>query len=549
MTSSRRPSRLGLLAALVAVVGLAAAAGSAPVAARVATPAASGAATYAVVADAYVSARRPRANFGRAKRLLVRGRPATRAFLAFDLRASHVSDPHVTLQLWVSGRGSVAVRALGTAKWRERRITWRNAPKVSRKGALKLGSTRAGKWVQIDLTSAVLPGGVVTVALLPGGRTGSVTVSSRESSHAPKLSIAAGTSPPPPPPPPASPPPPAPPPKNACGPPYSSDSPWNTPISSSPAIDPNSQQYVNYLTMNSDDSLLTSDPTQYSYPVFNVDGTTAVHTIRGDGTYSNVSGQSSMNIVHPFTVSIPVPIGTAAANGSDGQAIILNPATGDEWAFWQLQPDLSHPGDYQATNGYHYNTNWNGVPPKGFGSRGPGMTYLDGLIRPCEIMQGHIDHAIAFAFRSPSADWVYPATKSDGNDFGDAYSTVPGTTMRIPEGGRFQLDPTLTDDQLGPLTDKHGNPCSTKNPDGTWQLTACLVIAHALQKYGMIVADHAGRSKIYAEYSDCDATCTGWTAHWGQTISGVAVPALDEYTANAIPLTKMRVLKLGPLNP
>ena len=66
----------------------------------------------------------------------------------------------------------------------------------------------------------------------------------------------------------------------------------------------------------------------------------------------------------------------------------------------------------------------------------------------------------------------------------------------------------------------------------------------------MIVADHSGRSKIYAEYSDCPSTaCTGWTAHWGQTVNGVAVPALDEYTANPIPLNRFRVIKLGPLNP
>jgi hypothetical protein len=276
----------------------------------------------------------------------------------------------------------------------------------------------------------------------------------------------------------------------------------------------------------------------------------------GSGTYSNVYGPgadaaTSMSITTgAWSVKIPVPDGTASANGSDGQAIIWNTATGDEWAFWQLLPDLAHPGDYMATNGYHYNTAWSGVPPKGFGSRGPGMTYLDGLIRPCEIMQGHIDHAIAFAFRSPSADWVYPATKSDGDKFGDAYPEVAGVTKRVPEGARFQLDPSLTDDQLGVLKDKHGNPCSSKNPDGSWKLTPCLVIAHALQKYGMIVADHAGRAKIYAEYSDCAASpCAGWTAHWGQTVNGTAIPALDEYTANAIPVAKLRVLKLGPLDP
>jgi hypothetical protein len=251
-----------------------------------------------------------------------------------------------------------------------------------------------------------------------------------------------------------------------------------------------------------------------------------------------------------WSVTIPLPSNAGSANGSDGQAVIWNPATGDEWAFWQLMPDPASPGNFVATNGYHYNTLWNGVPPKGFGSRGPGMTYLAGLIRPCEIMQGHIDHAIAYAFRSPSSNWVYPASKSDGGKFGDAFPEIAGVTKRLPEGARLQLDPTLTDDFLGPLKDIHGNPCSTKDSTGAWKPTPCLVIAHALQRYGMIVADHSGRSKIYAEYSDCVTTpCSGWTAHWGQTVNGVAIPAIDQYTANPIPLSRFRVIKLGPLNP
>jgi hypothetical protein len=345
--------------------------------------------------------------------------------------------------------------------------------------------------------------------------------------------------------------------------PYSTSSPWNTPIADLPELDPLSQQYVNYLTSNTDQSLLTSDPTQYSLPVFTASLTTPLKRVRfnpnnpfgyGSGTYSNVHGPGSDAATNltvtrgAWSVMVPVPVGTASANGSDGQAVIWNVDTGDEWAFWQLMPDPTSPGNYVATNGYHYNTNWSGVPPKGFGSRGPGMTYLAGLIRPCEIVQGSINHAIAYAFRSPAGTWVYPATKSDGDAFGDAFPEVAGVTKRIPEGGRFQLDPTLTDDQLGVLKDKHGNPCSTK-VNGQWKLTACLVIAHALQKYGMIVADHAGRSKIYAEYSDCLGSCSGWTAYWGRTVDGVSIPPLNEYTANPIPLNRMRVPKLGPLNP
>jgi hypothetical protein len=65
----------------------------------------------------------------------------------------------------------------------------------------------------------------------------------------------------------------------------------------------------------------------------------------------------------------------------------------------------------------------------------------------------------------------------------------------------------------------------------------------------MIVADHSGRAKIYAEYSDCGITCTGWTAHWGQDVDGTAVPALDQYTANPIPVAGLRVIETGPINP
>ena len=52
------------------------------------------------------------------------------------------------------------------------------------------------------------------------------------------------------------------------------------------------------------------------------------------------------------------------------------------------------------------------------------MPYLTGLIRPWEIAQGHIDHAIAFTYNYPTAAYVYPATKSDSR----------GSFPDMPEG-------------------------------------------------------------------------------------------------------------------
>ena len=104
---------------------------------------------------------------------------------------------------------------------------------------------------------------------------------------------------------------------------------------------------------------------------------------------------------------MPIPAGAQAAAGSDAQIVIINRATGDEWGAYRLQGGA---GGWHIQNGYHYNINWSGVPPSGFGSRGAGVTYLAGLVRPCEIARGRIDHALAFAYSSPGPTFVSPET-------------------------------------------------------------------------------------------------------------------------------------------
>jgi hypothetical protein len=163
-------------------------------------------------------------------------------------------------------------------------------------------------------------------------------------------------------------------------------------------------------------------------------------------------------------------------------------------------------GEWTAENGYHYaaaGNAWTGVAPAGFGSRGAGVPYLAGLVRPCEIAQGHIDHTLAFAYDDPTAQWVFPATKSDG------HSTSPD----MPEGARLQLDPSLTRQDIE-----------------AWGCTGpCLTIARALQTYGMYLIDHAGHPKLMLEYRD--------TAGWSGSI--------DAATVRPIPTGQLKLLPLG----
>lgn len=281
----------------------------------------------------------------------------------------------------------------------------------------------------------------------------------------------------------------------ACARPYSATSPWNTPIDANADVDPQSGLLASSLT-----GALTSDPTQYTYPVYEVDQTTVSKPVAISGRFSNVTGPAAMSIQRGGTVSVPIPDSAQPAAGSDGQLIVHDAATGDEWGFWQATRRSD--GSWSAVNGYHYNTNWNGVPPRGFGSRGAGVPYLAGLIRPCEIARGDIDHAIAFAYNLPAPSFVYPATKSDGK------STAPNA---IPEGTRLQLDPSLTADDLVRM--------SCTGP--------CLTIARALQKYGMYLIDGSGRAKLIAEYEG--------TARWNGLITS--------RTVSTIPFSRFRVLR------
>ena len=285
-----------------------------------------------------------------------------------------------------------------------------------------------------------------------------------------------------------------------CRRPYTRSSPWNTPVPRGAARHPREARYLGSLER----STLTSDPSQYTYPVYEVGRETPRERVELSGFFSDVSrGGRRLEFHDEPTLSIPIPKGAEEADGGDAQLILVDRRTGEEWGFFRA--DKGADGVWRAENGYHYDTDWDAVPPLSdngnpFGSRGAGVPYLAGLVRPCEIARGRIDHALAFAYDYPSPRHVFPATKSDGN----------GSRRDLPEGSRLQLDPTLTEDEI-----------RAWDCDG-----ACLVIADALQRYGMYVIDNAGRPKVMLEYEG--------TAGWDGRV--------DDKTVSPIPFSAFRVL-------
>ncbi len=288
----------------------------------------------------------------------------------------------------------------------------------------------------------------------------------------------------------------------ACARPYSATSPWNRPIGASPAYDPRSD-----LRMRALDGPLISDPREYTFPVYEVTSKTPRRSVRITGWFSRVSAAGRrMRNTPGGGVALPLPGNVRPAPGSDAQVIVLNRSTGEEWGFWRLERSVD---SWTATNGYRYSVRWSGVPPGAssgskFTARGSGIPYLAGLVRPCEIARGRIDHALAFAYDYPAGSFVYPATKSDGR------GTDPAD---LPEGARLQLDPGLTRAQIG-----------------AWGCRrACFTIARALQEYGMYVVDNSGHPKVMVEHRG--------TARW----NGM----LTSRTVSPIPLDAFKVLRLS----
>jgi hypothetical protein len=257
--------------------------------------------------------------------------------------------------------------------------------------------------------------------------------------------------------------------------PYDDSSPWNTPIPTGVAVLPSSSTYVGAIVDNN--VPLTSDPDQYAVPVFYFNDQTPRRSVKFSGSFSAYDTGDASRVTPGYGASVanvPIPDVAVQSPGTDGQIVLWDPTTGVEWSFWQFSRTAS--GGYVATNGARYRTGTGsyGRYADGKSGRGAGTPYFAGLVRGWEIAQGHIDHALAFSYSSPSSGVVYPASKSDG-------AGVAG--VDAPEGTRFQLDPSLTEADFQ-----------------AWGLAPeAKIIARALQRYGMYVIDNGGSSKIYME--------------------------------------------------
>jgi hypothetical protein len=183
--TARRCVALGLPALATAALTAAAASGAAPTedgpAAKIRA--------YKPVADAYVTAARPSTNYGKARTLRVDGAPKATSFLRFELKNLRGKITSVTLLLrpTTAARAGFAVRRVYEDEWRERGVTYANAPQPSsRYTAAK--AVRQGAWSAIDVTPFVNGGGELSLAVTTRAAQ-ALSFGSRESTHGPRLVV------------------------------------------------------------------------------------------------------------------------------------------------------------------------------------------------------------------------------------------------------------------------------------------------------------------------------------------------------------------------
>lgn len=165
-------------------------------------------------------------------------------------------------------------------------------------------------------------------------------------------------------------------------------------------------------------------------------------------------------------------------SGHDGWMILVDQERGIAWDLWRSRR-VGQTISYAFARRWSLNASGAGTPrsdtyPRTPSLRGSGLPLIGGLIRPKELREGRIRHALAIAIPGPAASqYVAPATTTNG--LSDSRS--------IPQGARLRLKP----EALARVQQKRN------------QQPGAITVAQTLYTYGAIVVDRADSPTLYAQ--------------------------------------------------
>ena len=283
--------------------------------------------------------------------------------------------------------------------------------------------------------------------------------------------------------------------ENSCERPYPASSIWNVPLDWSVAkIHPLNDLMMNAFFKSS--YWIGSDPSRYTpnmYWVLNTTPLVPVQLLKN--RFRDALNDQELQYGQPADVVwMPLPTGARPAEGSDGQMVVINVETGEEWGLNKGSVDGE--GNWFAGGIYRYHIENSGIPPEGFGQRGAGISQLAGIVRRCEVDRGRIDHAVTLAYDHPCEPeicwqnglpaYIPPFRKTDGR------GTSP---YDLPEGARLAVRPEISREEI---------------VEACAGVKGCIVWVLNMQEYGGFIVDNSDHPKTYAEG---DAT-----AHWDPSV-------------------------------
>jgi len=280
---------------------------------------------------------------------------------------------------------------------------------------------------------------------------------------------------------------------------YSATSFWNTPIAATAATDPNSSAIIaSAIAAYASGAVLSND---------NAWGMGYTYADAGSKTYT----VACTMYCGSSTMVFPIPAGALASTGSDHHLAVIN--GNQEMDMWEASYDARNDSWKASTITTTSIHGWGANCAPGqhcVGTVAAGFAMLGGSVRPEEIAQGHIDHALALMTPATKSGYITcPATNTDG---------ASSNANAIPEGALIQLDPAFNvDGQSWPA----------------WEKT----IARALQSYGAYVVDTGGAMSLYG-VTDMNRGNVTWSS-----VGMTKAPSLSN-----LPWSSFRVLQIHSCN-
>jgi hypothetical protein len=244
------------------------------------------------------------------------------------------------------------------------------------------------------------------------------------------------------------------------------ESAWNQDISKAP-VDPRSAAYVSYIDSHGGDRLHPDfgSPRAYGFP-YAVVGASRRRLPIHYTAYGNESDRG------PFPVPKNAPVEGGRRSDGDRHVLVVDRAGCMLYelyrAFFVAKP---HP-HWNADSGVGWNLRSTDRRPDSWTSAdAAGLPIFPGLLRYEEVTSGHVDHAIRVTFDSTRNAWVHPASHCAG-DTSSPDAPPMGLRLRLKAGYG-----------LGGFSG------------------GARVIAEALKRYGLIVADN-GSNWFFGGSSD-----------------------------------------------